>query len=85
MKFLCAIVLLFLLSGCSDDAGRPQDMSDLTLYVEEVKSRRLERHTIGDGYPVPWQLLPEFEPTDNPFRRTLAEAKVTNPNCGRCY
>ncbi len=85
MKYLCAIVLLFLLSGCSDDAGRPKDMSDLTLYVEEVKSRRMGGYIIGDGFPVPPPPLPEFEPTDNPFRRTLAEAKVTNPNCGRCY
>jgi len=76
MKYLCAILLLFLLSGCFDDASRSQDMSDLALYVDEVKSRRVvEPHLICDGNLVPLPPLPEFEPTDNPFRRTLAEAK----------
>ncbi len=67
MKYLCAIVLLFLLSGCSDGIADSDDLSDLKLYVEEVKSRKPLEDPFGEGYiPISPQ-LPVFTPNDNPF------------------
>ena len=66
MKCSCAVVLLFLLSGCSDDMTDSNDMSDLKQFVELVKSRRpkIEPEIHGDDWE--WR-HPGFTPDDNPF------------------
>jgi uncharacterized lipoprotein len=66
MRYLVALVLLFLLSGCSDDPATSDDMSDLKQYVEAVNSRRpiIEPEIYGDP---PDLSFPVFTPDDNPF------------------
>ena len=73
MRYFGALVLLFLISGCSDSMADRNDMSGLKQYVEAVRSRRpiIEPEIHGDP---PGLSLPVFTPEDNPFDRTRAPA-----------
>ena len=82
MKYVYLIVLLFLLSGCSDGIADSDDIPDLKLYVEGVKSRKPPEDPFGDGYIPMAPPLPVFTPDDNPFdqSRTSAWSRTDEPD-----
>jgi Tfp pilus assembly protein PilP len=66
MTYLGAMVLLFLLSGCSDSIADSDGMSDLKKYVEQTKSRRpVIEPEIHANYLRFY--YPQFSPDKNPF------------------
>jgi hypothetical protein len=65
-------VTLVLLSGCSDGISDSDDMSDLKLYVEGVKSRKPPEDPFGEGYVPMAPPLPVFTPDDSPFDQDRA-------------
>ncbi len=68
MKSLLVILLLVLLSGCSDGIADSDEMSDLKQYVEEVNSRRPKSAPEFSEGCCPWApTLPVFTPDDDPF------------------